>query len=156
MKLKVGDKAPELNIPNQDGNIVNISDFAGKWLVLYFYPKDNTPGCTIQAVDFTNHLEDIEELDAEVVGVSKDSIESHCNFIAKKSLKIPLLSDSEAKVVDRYGVSQLKLMDGVESLGVVRSTFIIDPEGIIQAIWTNVSAKGHIEEVLEKLYDLTE
>lgn len=156
MMLKIGDKAPDLNIPNQDGKMVSLIDYSGKWIVLYFYPKDNTSGCTIQAVDFTNYLDDINELNAEVVGVSRDSVSSHSNFIEKKGLNITLLSDTESKVVENYGVLQLKKMFGKESPGIVRSTFIIDPDGIIREIWSDVKVNGHIEEVLTKLYDLTE
>ncbi len=152
--LKIGDKAPEFCLPNQDEVEVCLRDLSGKWVVLYFYPKDNTPGCTTEACDFTNLLPEFEGLDAVVLGVSPDSPKKHRNFIEKKSLKITLLSDEEKEVCQKYGVWQLKKMCGREYMGVVRSTFLISPEGTIEAIWEKVRVKGHVEAVKEKLKEI--
>ena len=128
----------------------------GSWVVLYFYPKDNTPGCTTEALDFTAHLEEFQALGATVLGVSPDSVKKHQNFIAKKELKVTLLSDEEKEVCQAYGVWQLKKNYGREYMGVVRSTFLIDPDGIIRATWEKVRVKGHVEEVLNKLRELVQ
>ena len=152
--LEVGDKAPDFCLPNQDENEVCLRDLKGKWIVLYFYPKDNTPGCTTEACDFTQNLPDFEGLDAVVLGVSPDSPKKHRNFIEKKNLGITLLSDENKEVLESYGVWQLKKMCGKEYMGVVRSTFLIDPDGIIAEIWRNVRVKGHVEKVKERLKEL--
>ena len=152
--LEVGQKAPEFCLPNQDENEVCLRDLKGKWIVLYFYPKDNTPGCTTEACDFTENLPDFENLDAVVLGVSPDSPKKHRNFIEKKELGITLLSDEDKKVLEEYGVWQLKKMCGREYMGVVRTTFLIDPDGKIAAIWNKVKVKGHVQEVKEKLKEL--
>ena len=152
--LEVGDKAPDFCLPNQDENEVCLRDLKGKWIVLYFYPKDNTPGCTTEACDFTENLPDFEGLDAVVLGVSPDSPKKHRNFIEKKNLGITLLSDENKEVLESYGVWQLKKMCGKEYMGVVRSTFLIDPDGIIAEIWRNVRVKGHVEKVKERLKEL--
>jgi len=147
-------KAPEFCLPNQDETEICLRDLAGKWVVLYFYPKDNTPGCTTEACDFTNELEEFEELDAVILGVSPDSPKKHRNFIEKKNLKITLLSDENKEVLKAYGAWGLKKMYGKEYEGVIRSTFIINPEGNIVAEWKNVKVKGHVEKVKEKLKEL--
>ena len=152
--LEVGDKAPEFCLPNQDENEVCLRDLKGKWIVLYFYPKDNTPGCTTEACDFTENLPDFEELDAVVLGVSPDSPKKHRNFIEKKELGITLLSDENKEVLESYGVWQLKKMCGREYMGVVRSTFLIDPDGNIAEKWSNVRVKGHVQKVKERLKSL--
>lgn len=150
----VGDIAPDFCLPNQDGAQVCLNDFRGKWVVLYFYPKDNTSGCTREAKDFTEFKERFEELGAVIIGVSPDSIESHKKFISKHNLRITLLSDPEHKVIETYGAWGPKKRGGRTYYGVIRSTFIIDPEGKIAAVWRNVRVKGHVEKVLEKLKDL--
>ena len=152
--LEVGSVAPEFCLPNQDENEVCLRDLKGKWIVLYFYPKDNTPGCTTQACDFTQSLPDFEELDAVILGVSPDSPKKHRSFIEKKELGITLLSDEDKKLLEEYGVWQLKKMYGREYMGVVRSTFLIDPDGKIANIWTKVKVKEHIQSVKEKLQEL--
>ncbi len=152
--LKVGDKAPEFCLPNQDDVEICLRDLKGKWVVLYFYPKDLTPGCTTEACDFTNELDEFEKLDAIVLGVSADSTKKHRSFIEKKNLKITLLSDEDHKVIEAFGAWQLKKMYGKEFMGIVRSTFIIDPEGIIKAVWPKVKVKGHVQQVKEKLMEL--
>ena len=152
--LEVGTKAPEFCLPNQDENEVCLRDLKGKWIVLYFYPKDNTPGCTTEACDFTASLPDFEGLDAVVLGVSPDSPKKHRNFIEKKELEITLLSDEDKKLCEEYGVWQLKKMCGKEYMGVVRTTFLINPDGNIAEIWNKVRVKGHVDKVKERLAEL--
>ena len=152
--LNVGDVVPDFCLPNQDEEEICLRDIKGRWIVLYFYPKDNTPGCTTEACDFTAALPDFEGLNATILGVSPDSPKKHRNFIEKKDLKITLLADEEKEVCQLFGVWQLKKNYGREYMGVVRSTFIIDPEGKIAAKWENVRVKGHVEAVKEKLVEL--
>jgi peroxiredoxin Q/BCP len=149
INLTEGAIAPDFTLPNQDGINVSLKDFAGKWLVLYFYPRDNTPGCTIEAKDFTSLAPRFKKLGVSVVGVSPDSVKSHCNFIEKQDLKITLLSDTDKEVVIRYGAWGMKNMYGKESEGLIRSTFIISPDGRVSRAWTKVRAEGHAEIVLE-------
>jgi len=149
--LKIGDNAPELTLPNQDDVEISLRDLAGKWIVLYFYPKDNTPGCTTEACDFTATLPQFDTLGAVVLGVSPDSTASHQKFIAKQKLDITLLSDSTTQIAQHYGVWQLKKFCGKEYMGIVRSTFLIDPEGKIAQIWSNVKVKDHASEVKKAL-----
>lgn len=152
--LNVGDMAPQFCLPNQDSEEICLRDFAGSWVVLYFYPKDSTPGCTTEALDFTALKNEFEKEGATIFGVSPDSIKRHCNFIAKKELKITLLSDEEKEVAKAYDVWQLKKMYGKEYMGIVRSTFLIDPDGKIAKIWSKVKVKNHAQEVLESLREL--
>jgi len=147
-------KAPEFCLPNQDETEICLRDLAGKWVILYFYPKDNTPGCTTEACDFTENLDWFEDEDAVILGVSPDSPKKHRNFIEKKDLKITLLSDEDKEVLKAYGAWGLKKMYGKEYEGVIRSTFIINPEGEIVAEWKKVKVKGHVEVVKEKLKEL--
>ncbi len=149
-ELKEGMKAPEFCLPDANEKTHCLKDFSGKWIVLYFYPKDNTSGCTKEAVGFTESRKQFEELNAVIIGISPDSPKSHAKFIDKHNLSILLLSDPEHKVLKEYGVWQKKKMYGREYMGVVRSTFIITPDGKIAAIWRKVKVKGHIDEVLEK------
>ncbi len=153
--LKIGDKAPEVTLPNQDDVEISLRDLAGKWVVLYFYPKDNTPGCTTEACDFTATLPQFENLGAVVLGVSPDSTASHQKFIAKQKLDITLLSDSTTDTAQRYGVWQLKKFCGKEYMGIVRSTFLINPDGKIAHIWSNVKVKEHANEVKKVLEALS-
>jgi peroxiredoxin Q/BCP len=150
-KLKQNDKAPEFTLQNQDGEDVSLSDFKDRWLVLYFYPKDNTPGCTLEAKDFTCLVDEYKKLGVQVVGVSKDSVKSHVSFISKQELDLELLSDLDTKVMQKYGVWQPKKMFGKEVMGTVRSTFIIDPQSKIYKAMYKVKAKGHADKVLEIL-----
>jgi peroxiredoxin Q/BCP len=152
--LEVGVEAPEFCLPNQDEEEICLRDIKGRWIVLYFYPKDNTPGCTTEACDFTAALPDFEGLDAIVLGVSPDSPRKHRNFIEKKALKITLLADEEKALCNMFGCWQLKKNYGREYMGVVRSTFIIDPDGKIAAVWDKVKVKGHVEAVKAKLEEL--
>lgn len=149
--LAVGDKVAEFCLPNQDEEEICFRDIKGRWTVLYFYPKDNTPGCTTEACDFTAALPEFEDLNAIVLGISPDSPQKHRNFIEKKNLKITLLSDEDKDLCNAFGVWQLKKFMGKEYMGVVRSTFIIDPQGIVAAAWENVKVKGHVAEVKTKL-----
>lgn len=152
--LEAGAKAPEFCLPNQDEVEICLRDFQGKWVVLYFYPKDNTPGCTTEACDFTDEQPNFKELDAVILGVSPDSAKKHQNFIAKKDLKITLLADEEKKVATLYDVWRMKKNYGREYMGIVRTTFLIDPKGKIAKIWNNVRVKGHVEKVKEELTKL--
>ena len=164
--LEIGSIAPDFCTPNQDDVEICSRDLSGKWIVLYFYPKDLTPGCTTQACDFTQSLPQFEDLDAIILGVSPDDSEKHRKFIEKKELEITLLADTEKKMCEDYGVWQLKKFMGKEYMGVVRTTFIIDPDGKIAAIWDKVNVrkkktvKGekieilHVDEVKAKLEEL--
>ena len=125
------EKAPDFCLKNQDGDEICLKNFLGKWVVLYFYPKDNSKSCTLEAIGFTESLEEFKRLEAVVLGVSPDSVKSHQNFIKKQNLKITLLSDPDHEVLEKFNVWQLKKMYGKEYYGVIRSTFIIDPEGYI-------------------------
>jgi peroxiredoxin Q/BCP len=154
VELKVGDKAPEFCLPNKENKKVCLKDFKGKNLILYFYPKDNTPGCTTEAIGFTNILPDFQELDATVIGISPDSPESHAKFIEKKDLKVTLLSDEAKEILSKYGAWGLKTFRGKTYKGVIRSTFLIDEEGKIAHIWPKVSVKGHAEDVKKILTEL--
>jgi len=152
--LEINQNAPQFCLPNQDEVEICLRDLEGKWVVLYFYPKDNTPGCTAEACEFTQAMPDFEELNGVILGISPDSPKKHRNFIEKKNLSIILLSDEDKNVLESYGVWQLKKMYGREYMGVVRSTFIINPKGEISAIWNKVKVKGHVEAVKEKLKEL--
>lgn len=152
--LKIGDKAPAFSLPNQDNVEISLRDLEGKWIVLYFYPKDSTPGCTTEACDFTAALPQFEDLGAVILGVSPDSTTSHQKFIAKQNLEITLLSDQSTETAQSYGVWQLKKFCGKEYMGIVRSTFLINPEGNIAQIWSNVKVKDHASDVKKALASL--
>jgi peroxiredoxin Q/BCP len=154
--LKKGDEALGFCLPNQEGEEVCLETLRGRWVILYFYPKDNTKGCTLEAIDFTMNKERIEEMGATVLGVSPDSVESHQGFCDKHGLTITLLSDPDHGVLEAYGVWQLKMMYGREFQGVVRSTFLLDPEGRIANVWRRVNVADHVEAVIEKLAELQE
>ena len=149
--LKIGDKAPEFCLLNQDDIEICLRDILGKWIVLYFYPRDNTPGCTTEACDFTQAAPDFSELDAIILGVSADSTKKHRNFIEKKDLGITLLSDESTEMMQEYGVWQLKKNYGKEYMGIVRTTLIIDPSGVVQAVFEKVRVKEHVSKVQEEL-----
>jgi len=154
VELKIGDLAPNFCLPDKDNKEVCLKDFKGKFTIVYFYPADNTPGCTTEAIGFTDILPEFQKLDASVVGVSPDSPASHAKFIEKKNLKVILLSDEEKEVLKKYGVWGPKKFQGKSYIGVIRSTFLIDPEGKIAHIWPKVSVNGHAEEVKTKLTEL--
>jgi peroxiredoxin Q/BCP len=150
-QLAVGKKAPSFTLPDQDEEPAKLGDYKGQWVVLYFYPKDDTPGCTTEACDFTNGLKDFEKLDAVVLGCSGDSPESHRKFIAKYKLKLRLLSDPSHEMMQSYGAWGEKVLYGKKSIGVIRSTVIIDPAGKIAHRWAKVKAAGHADAVRERL-----
>lgn len=152
--IEKGQTAPNFCLNNAEEKEICLSNCKGKWVVLYFYPKDNTPGCTTEAIDFTAALPEFQTLNTQVLGISADSCKSHQKFILKQNLEIELLSDPNKKVLESYGAWQLKKMYGREYMGIVRSTFLIDPEGIIQEIWPKVRVKGHVQKVLESLKNL--
>ncbi|MCA9757633.1 MAG: thioredoxin-dependent thiol peroxidase [Candidatus Eisenbacteria bacterium] len=149
--IEVGKKAPAFTLQNQDGEKVALTGLAGSWVVLYFYPKDDTPGCTIEACDFTSGLAGFQELDAVVLGCSPDSPESHQKFIEKYDLEITLLSDPKHTVMEKYGAWGEKTLYGKKSLGVLRSTVLIDPSGKVAHHWKSVKAQGHAAKVAETL-----
>ncbi|MBN2428878.1 MAG: thioredoxin-dependent thiol peroxidase [Deltaproteobacteria bacterium] len=152
--LEAGQQAPDFEIANKDGKKTTLKQFAGQWVVLYFYPKDNTSGCTKEAVAFSQLLEDFKEKNAVVLGVSPDSEKSHQRFAEKHNLKVGLLSDPDHALCEAYGVWQLKKMCGRENMGVVRSTFVINPEGKIEKSWTNVKVDGHAQNVYQTVCEL--
>ena len=145
--LNVGDTAPDFSLPDQDGKERRLSDFRGKKVVLYFYPKDNTSGCTTEAVGFRDIAEKFADNNAVVIGVSKDSVNSHRKFADKYSLPFILLADEDKKAIDLYGVFKEKKMYGKTVMGVKRTTFVIDEYGVIERIYSDVKAAGHAEEV---------
>ena len=149
--VEVGDIAPVFCLPGRDEREICSKDYLGRWLVLYFYPKDNTSGCTREALDFTATLPVLRELGAEVIGVSRDSTASHRKFAEKNGLEIKLASDVDHRVMEAYGAWALKKMYGRESYGTIRSTFLIDPQGKVAHIWKKVSVKGHAEAVVKRL-----
>jgi len=153
--LKPGDPAPEFTLPDHAGTMTSLKEMRGSWIVLYFYPKDNTSGCTAEAVDFTGLAGAFKKLGAVVIGISPDTGESHARFIDKQGLGIILLSDTGKKALKRYGVWQKKKLYGREFDGVVRSTFLIDPAGTLRRAWNKVSVKGHAREVLEALRQMS-
>ncbi|MBN2103110.1 thioredoxin-dependent thiol peroxidase [bacterium] len=152
--LTIGQSAPDFCLPDTEEKQICLKNFQGKWVVLYFYPKDNTSGCTLEAIHFTESLAQFKEHNAVVLGISPDSVKSHCNFRDKHDLKVTLLSDSDHTVLEAYGVWSVKKMYGKEYYGVMRSTFLIDPQGQIVEIWKKVKVPGHIETILEKLRSL--
>ena len=160
--LEIGMKAPDFKLKDQNNNNINLTDYKGKWLVLYFYPKDNTSGCTKEACDFTDLRKDYSKLEAEIIGISPDSIESHKKFISKHNLGIILLSDTEKEIMKAYGAWGLKKNYGKEYEGVIRSTFLISPEQKIAAVWSKVKVRvkrksgevKHAQIVKEKLAEL--
>ena len=154
MAIEVGKKAPAFSLKNQDSETVKLSDFAGQWVVLYFYPKDDTPGCTTQACEFTAGIKGFEKVGATVLGCSPDSPETHTKFIAKHKLKITLLSDPTHAVMEKYDAWGEKNMYGKVTQGVIRSTVIVDPEGKVAHHYRKVKAAGHADAVAAKLAEL--
>jgi thioredoxin-dependent peroxiredoxin len=149
--LDTGDKVPDLPLHLSGGGESTISNHAGRWLVLYFYPKDSTPGCTIEGLDFNALLPKFRRLGADVVGVSRDSLKSHQNFCTKQGFKFELASDSDETLCDAFGVIKEKNMYGRKVLGIERSTFLIDPDGVIRQSWRPVKVAGHAQAVLDAL-----
>ena len=151
MGLSEGDTAPNFKLPDQNGDVHELKDYKEKWLVVFFYPKDNTPGCTKEACKFRDNIKPLEGLGAKVVGVSVDSVKKHANFVAKYDLPFTLLADEEQKMVNDYGVWGLKKFMGREYMGTNRMTFIVDPKGKIAKVYPKVKAATHGEEVLADL-----
>jgi peroxiredoxin Q/BCP len=152
--LEVGKKAPAFRLKNKDGKTVSLSDYKGKWVVLYFYPKDNTSGCTKEAIAFSELKKDFEKEDAVILGVSPDSEASHEKFVNKHNLTIELLSDPDKKMLEKYGVWQEKSMYGKKYMGVARTTYLINPAGKVEEVWEKVKVNGHADAVKEKLCSL--
>lgn len=152
--LEPGSNAPDFTLSDQFNNNHTLSDYKGKWVVLYFYPKDMTPGCTLEACNFRDDFPDFQKLDAIIFGVSKDSIKRHATFADKYKLPFSLLSDSEGKVCDIYNIWKEKSLYGKTFMGIVRTTFLIDPEGKIARIYPKVKVKGHAFELLKDIQTL--
>lgn len=150
-ELQIGDEAPIFQLNNQDGVNISLKDFFGKKIILYFYPKDNTPGCTLEACDFTKFYDDFLNKNAVIIGVSPDSVKSHVNFIQKHNLKHILLSDENKEICKLYGAWGLKKNYGKEYEGLIRSTFVINEDGKIEKIYKNVKTKDHAFKVLSDL-----
>ena len=148
MGVKVGDKAPDFTLPADGGGTLSLKALKGKTVVLYFYPKDDTSGCTAEACAFRDALPDFSKVKAEIVGVSRDPVASHDKFKAKYDLPFPLASDVDGKVCQAYGVWVEKSMYGKKYMGIERSTFLIDGKGVVRELWRKVKVPGHAEEVL--------
>jgi thioredoxin-dependent peroxiredoxin len=155
MDLAIGAKAPEFDLPGSNGTTISSTNYIGKPFVLYFYPKDDTPACTTEAISFSQLLPDFEREGAAVIGVSADSVKKHDNFARKRELTIALASDESTEVCQRYGVWKEKSMYGKTYMGIERTTFLIDGEGKIARIWPKVKVAGHAEEVLEAVRALS-
>ena len=148
-ELEVGNPAPDFSMPADGGKTVSLSDFKGRKLVMYFYPKDDTPGCTTESCGFRDQIKEFNKLNIGIVGISRDSVKSHDKFREKYDLNFPLGSDEDGKVCEAYGVWKEKSMMGKKYMGIERSTFLIDEQGKIARIWNNVKVNGHIDEVRE-------
>ncbi|WP_339814107.1 thioredoxin-dependent thiol peroxidase [uncultured Imperialibacter sp.] len=148
MALKAGDKAPDFEVSDQNGKTVKLSDFQGKKVVLYFYPQDNTPTCTVEACNLRDNYSALKAKGYEVLGVSPDSAKKHTNFIKKFSLPFTLLADTDNKIIESYGLWAEKQMFGKKYMGVLRTTFLIDEKGIIERVIDDVKSKEHAEQIL--------
>lgn len=151
MTLNIGDVAPAIELPDDAGQTVRLSDFKGRNVVIYFYPKDDTPGCTTEACDFRDNMAVLNGLDAAVLGISKDSVKSHAKFKEKYGLTFPLLADEEGKACEAYGVWAEKSMYGRKYMGIQRATFLVGPDGKIKAIWPKVSVTKHVDAVVKEI-----
>lgn len=151
---EIGQKSPNFNLPSTQNGSLGLSNFLGKSLIIFFYPKDDTKGCTVEAIDFSTHLDQFQAQNTTVIGVSKDTIEKHEKFIHKHGLTIPLLSDADGQMCEDFGVWKEKSMYGRQYMGIERTTFLINPIGEIQHIWHKVRVKGHVENVLETVRSL--
>lgn len=152
--LKVGDAAPDFEALRDGGDKVSLSDYRGRMVVLYFYPKDDTPGCTKEACGFNDDYDDFKNLDAEVIGISKDSVAKHDKFKVKYDLAFPLVSDEDGDICERYGVWVEKSMYGKKYMGIARATFLIDGHGKIAQIWRKVKVPGHVQAVRQEIEGL--
>ena len=148
--IDIGDQAPDFLIPTDGGNAISLKELKGNKVILYFYPKDMTPGCTTEACNFRDAYPDFSMIDAKIIGVSKDSVERHNKFKDKYELPFILASDQEGEVCNAYGVWQEKINYGKTYMGIVRSTFLINERGKITAVWRNLRVKGHVQKVLEE------
>ncbi len=148
MTVEIGDSIPDFTLPRDGGGSVGPADYRGRKLVLYFYPKDDTPGCTTEAVDFTAKLPAFEAAGTAVVAISKDSVKSHDRFRDKHGLTVPLLSDEDGAVVERFGLWVEKKMYGKTFMGIQRATYLVDAAGVVRHVWPNVKVAGHVDEVL--------
>ena len=151
MSALVGHPLPAFSLQDDQGATVTAADLRGRWTVLYAYPKDSTPGCTTEACDFRDNLARVQSFGAQVYGLSRDSLKSHQNFIAKQNLPFRLLSDPDCALLKPLGAFGKKVMYGKEVEGIIRSTFLIDPKGIVRHVWPKVSVKGHVDAVIEVL-----
>jgi peroxiredoxin Q/BCP len=149
MSVEVGDKAPDFSLPSDGGGKISLKAMKGKKLVLYFYPKDDTSGCTAEACAFRDALPNFSKVKAEVIGISRDSVKSHDQFKKKHQLSFPLASDEDGKVCEAYGTWAEKSMYGRKYMGIERSTFLIDGNGVVRNVWRKVKVPGHAEEVLK-------
>ena len=156
MTLQIGDQAPHFKLPNDNNDDVSLKNYSGQKLVLYFYPKDDTPGCTKQACGFTENLSAFNDMNCAIVGVSKDSVAKHVKFKTKHNLNFPLLSDENGTMCEDYGVWKEKSMYGKTYMGIERTTFLIDENGTIQKIWNKVKVKEHTEAVMEAVQNLNQ
>ncbi|MCE7792224.1 thioredoxin-dependent thiol peroxidase [Salipaludibacillus sp. CUR1] len=156
MTIAIGDQVPDLTLKANSGKETSLSDYRGKYVVLYFYPKDMTPGCTTEACDFRDNYESFKELDAVILGVSPDPVKRHEKFIEKHDLPFELLADEENELAEEFGVWKLKKNFGKEYMGIERSTFVIDKDGKLMNEWRKVRVKGHVEEALEYLRENTQ
>jgi thioredoxin-dependent peroxiredoxin len=154
--IQEGKQAPAFTLTTDQGEKISLASFKGKQLVLYFYPKDDTPGCTLEAQDFSKARARLDKLGAVVVGVSKDSVESHCKFRDKHRLRVTLASDPDAKVIEKYGAWGEKNMYGKKSMGIIRSTVIVGPDGTVKKVFRRVKVAGHVDAVLAALKEATE
>lgn len=152
--IEINSPAPGFTLQDKNGEAVTLQDFKGKWVVIYFYPKDNTPGCTTEACEFSAKVDDFSALDAVVLGVSADSVDRHKGFSDKHSLQINLLSDPDKRMLEDYGAWRMKKNFGKEYMGIVRATYLINPEGNVAFTWDKVKVKGHVEAVATKLAEL--
>lgn len=149
--LVEGKKAPAFNLESSEGGKLGLKDLKGKWAIVYFYPKDATPGCTIEAQGFRDAAKALKALDAVVVGISKDSVASHCKFRDKQELNFPLLSDPTGEMIEKYGAWGEKNLYGKKSMGILRSTVVIDPEGVVRKVFSKVKVAGHVDAVLDAI-----
>lgn len=149
MALQEGDTAPNFTLPTDGGGSVTLADLKGSPVVVYFYPKDNTPGCTTEAKDFRDLKGDFDKIGATIIGISKDSVKKHDNFKAKQELNFPLASDEESDVCEKFGAWGVKKMYGKEFEGIIRSTYLIGPDGKVAKAWPKVKVTGHAQDVLD-------
>ncbi len=151
--LEINEEAPDFCLKNQNNKDICLKDFRGKWVVIYFYPKDNTPGCTLEARNFSINEKKFKQRNINIIGMSSDSVESHKKFESKNDLTINLLSDPDHKTINDYGVWKPKKIFSKEYMGIVRSTFLIDPDGKVAYIWPKVKVIGHVDEVYNKVME---